>query len=852
MSDQPPPPPPHGTNPRRTSPNLPPGKYDIFIIPPHSSGAGFLYLPSLRPNVNSFAAGFASALVLVVLFQSMAPAFKVWYSNFQGMGNMGMLLLVIAVGVGAWALGRIQNEGGPSAGNRGDSRHSWGYYPGGNGPSGGPYSNSGPPPHSSGPDPDGPPPPPPPHGSPPPRSGSSQNTAGSDKPKSSWQERPQERSQERPRERPQERPKERPQERPRERSPERSPERSQERSQERPREHPEERPQERPQPRPQERPKERPEERPQAESTKGSWERAREETRRKEEERKAKEAEQRKKDEIARRIKELRAKEARERAKREQEAKERREKEAREKEEREREIRERLEQEARIREEREREIREKIEKEVRIREVREREAREKLEKEAREARERQERELQEAREKLEREAREKEQQAKEQREREQQEKARKEKELREKRLQEARERELRERLEREKTLRERLEREVKEREAREREVREREAKERENKEREAKEREAARQKEAEAAAAKAAEEVKAKAKETETTRRGTYAFSSVGERTNPWPNGKPPTPAPSTTKSTVTPSVAPTATPSAASSSARRPPPPTAQSFRGTDDDAYSYRPYDQPKSHTRRRSGETIFTESSYAPSQSTSRTTPPPSMRGPYTTKDPDKIVIKAVYGFLNQFSKTPASQLLSGVGHVTDGLILRITTEGLFIDDDVRGVPQREWDVKAWTLKLMEVWCPAHTTADSNASPRVTNKSAPPRFKFSARGQSKMLMGDDADAYLTELLHACKDDCRMGPHGGSDAASFRGTSQAGGEWKHRGLHVLRATIRDQEGKRFLFVLGEEEGWKVAVGLQRLRKGTQVRQLGVQPMPLTEVRNAVETLGW
>ncbi|KAI8947190.1 hypothetical protein F4801DRAFT_561866 [Xylaria longipes] len=787
MSDQPPPPPPHGTNPRRSGPNLPPGKYDIFIIPPHSSGAGFLYLPSLKPNVNSFAAGFATALVLVVLFQSMAPAFRVWYSNFQGMGNMGMLLLVIAVGVGAWAIGRTQNEGNSSSGNRGDSGHSWSYNPGDNGHSGGPYSGTGPPPHSRAPDPDGPPPPPPPHSSPPPpRSGPQPNTAGTGKPNSSWQERPEEHSEERSREH------------------------RQEQSQER----------------------------PQAETTKGSWERAREETRRKEEERKAREAEQRKKEEIARRIKELREKEARERARREQEAKERREKEAREREEREREIRERLEREARIREEHEQEIRAKLEREARIREEREREVRERLEKEAREAREQQEKAAREVREKEEKEAREKEQREKEQREREQQEKARREKELRERRLQEARERELRERLEREKTLREKLEREAKEREA--------------------KEREAVRLKEAEVA--KAAEEAKAKAKEAETTRRGTYAFSSVGERTNPWPNGKPPTQAPSPTKSTRAPSVAPsvapsaapsTATPSAAASSARRPPPPTAQSFRGTEDDAYSYRPYDQPRSHNRRKSGETVFTESSYAPSQSTSRTTPPPSMRGPYTTKDPDKIVIKAVYGFLNQFSKTPASQLLSGVGHVTDGLILRITTEGLFIDDDVRGVPQREWDVKAWTLKQMEVWCPAHSTADSNASPRVANKSAPPRFKFSARGQQKTLMGDDADGYLTELLHACKDDCRMGPHGGFGTASSRGTSSTG-EWKSRGLHVLRATIRDQEGKRFVFVLGEEEGWKMAVGLQRLRKGTQVRQLGIQPMPLTEARNAFEMLGW
>ncbi len=101
------------------------------------------------------------------------------------------------------------------------------------------------------------------------------------------------------------------------------------------------------------------------------------------------------------------------------------------------------------------------------------------------------------------------------------------------------------------------------------------------------------------------------------------------------------------------------------------------------------------------------MHSESSYAASNTTAQTTPPPSRRGPYSTKDPDKIVIKAVYAFTNAFLKTPTSQLVSGAGYMTDGLILRITTEGLFIDDDVRGVPQREWDVKAWTLKLVEVW-------------------------------------------------------------------------------------------------------------------------------------------------
>ncbi|KAI1265226.1 hypothetical protein F5Y18DRAFT_62851 [Xylariaceae sp. FL1019] len=763
MSDQPPPPPPHGTNPRSsTNPNLPPGKYDIFIIPPHSSGAGFLYLPSMKPNVNSFAAGFASALVLVVLFQSMAPAFRVWWSNFQGMGNMGMLFLVIAVGVGAWALGRTQNERGPSQGGNGGTNHSWSYNPGSGGHSGGSHPGAGSSSSSRPPDPDGPPPPPPPHGSPPPRqSGPPPETHGSEKPRASWQQQQQQ------------------------------------------------------------------QQRPDADtSSQGSWEKAREETRKKEEEKKAKEAEQRKKEadqrrreQVARRVKELREKEAREKAKREKEAKEKREQEERERNERERLAREKQARETRAREAQEREAKEKAERDLREKLAKEkaekeaREAKERAEREAREAREKAEREAREAKEKAEREAREREQREKEERERAQKEKAQKEKELRERRAQEARERVLRDRLEHEKTIREKLERE-------------------------AKEREAARLKEAQAAkAAEAAAE--AKAKESEAPRKSTYAFSSVGEKTNPWPNGKPPAQAPPSPK--PAPSTASTPTPNAA----RRPPPPTAKSFRTTDEDAYSYRPYDHPKAHSRRRSGETVFTESSYAASQSTSRTTPPPSMRAPYSTKDPAKIVIKAVYAFLNQYSKTPASQLLSGLHPVTDGLILRITTEGLFIDDDLRGVPQREWDVKAWTLKTMGIYCPSQTSNGSNPG-RPANKSGG-RFKSSARGQPKPLTGDDAKNYLDDLLDSCKDNCRLGPHRGAK-------STHGGEWKQRGLHVLQATLKDAEGKRYLFVMPEEEGWKVAVALQRLREGSQARQLGmgIQPMTAEEAGSMVENVGW
>lgn len=299
-----------------------------------------------------------------------------------------------------------------------------------------------------------------------------------------------------------------------------------------------------------------------------------------------------------------------------------------------------------------------------------------------------------------------------------------------------------------------------------------------------------------------------------------------------------------------------------------RPPSPTKRHQQptaktATEDDAYSFRPYDKPKrtAHTGT-SASSIYSESSYAPSQSTSRTTPPPSHRGPYHSKDPDKIVLKAVYSFNNTFTKLPIAQLISGKGSVTDGLILRITTEGLFIDDDVRGVPQREWDIKAWTLKLVEVWCPQlnalGASSGSNPTPAAgrTGKSG---FLFSnqEKGATKAPSTEESDQFVVHLMSACKNP--SGPASSGATSSYRtassetdsnaGASQTG---EAKGLHVLRANIRDQDGKRYVFVLQEEEGWKVAVGLQRLRRGTQVRALGVSGMAANEAKVILDSMGW
>lgn len=179
----------------------------------------------------------------------------------------------------------------------------------------------------------------------------------------------------------------------------------------------------------------------------------------------------------------------------------------------------------------------------------------------------------------------------------------------------------------------------------------------------------------------------------------------------------------------------------------KRPPMPSVRTDNDAASDAYSFRPYDRPKH--KANSAASMYSESSYAPSQSTARTTPPPTFSGPYTTQDPDKIIIKGAFQFNNAFMRTPVAQLISGQRPVTDGLILRITTEGLFIDDDRREEAQREWDVKAWTMKLAEVWCPKF--------PRKSQTSTPVDA-----ADSRHPTDDESAMHLMRAIHHCKASC------------------------------------------------------------------------------------------
>ncbi|KAF1816648.1 hypothetical protein P152DRAFT_131136 [Eremomyces bilateralis CBS 781.70] len=119
----------------------------------------------------------------------------------------------------------------------------------------------------------------------------------------------------------------------------------------------------------------------------------------------------------------------------------------------------------------------------------------------------------------------------------------------------------------------------------------------------------------------------------------------------------------------------------------------------------YSYRPYDQPKRPAKQASASSFYSDASSYFGSETTATTPPPRPSGPFVTNDEKKIVLKAVYQFGDSFPRKPKAQLQAGMVPVTDGLVLRMDLEGLFLDDEVRQVQEREWDVKLWTMKSIE---------------------------------------------------------------------------------------------------------------------------------------------------
>ncbi|EPS36010.1 hypothetical protein H072_10404 [Dactylellina haptotyla CBS 200.50] len=190
-------------------------------------------------------------------------------------------------------------------------------------------------------------------------------------------------------------------------------------------------------------------------------------------------------------------------------------------------------------------------------------------------------------------------------------------------------------------------------------------------------------------------------------------------------------------------------------------------------------------------------------------------------YSTSDPDKIVLKAVYIFTNEHPKKPQASLIAGVGGNSEGLVLNISTAGLFIDDELNNSAQREWDQKAWAIKDIEVYCP-----------RCIPPAAPSGARAAAKQTVKHLLSGstapsaaEQEKYLDNLGDVCRSHCANKLQASRD----RDDSTVTGN----GNHLIRANLGDTDDKKVVYVFAEDEGWKVPSGLMKLKNSPQVRQL-------------------
>jgi hypothetical protein len=131
---------------------------------------------------------------------------------------------------------------------------------------------------------------------------------------------------------------------------------------------------------------------------------------------------------------------------------------------------------------------------------------------------------------------------------------------------------------------------------------------------------------------------------------------------------------------------------------------PTAQTYVGTATET-GFRPYENSPKTAPNGTYYAASTDS-HPRTESTAPTSPPGSFSGPYTTKDPDKVMLQGAFEFNDSFPNAPVAGVRPGENKITDGLIMMFGTEGIFLNDDRREDKLRSWDVKAWTLTAIEV--------------------------------------------------------------------------------------------------------------------------------------------------
>ena len=103
--------------------------------------------------------------------------------------------------------------------------------------------------------------------------------------------------------------------------------------------------------------------------------------------------------------------------------------------------------------------------------------------------------------------------------------------------------------------------------------------------------------------------------------------------------------------------------------------------------------------------------------------------------------------------------------------------MTTEGLFIDDAIRNQPQHEWDIEAWTIKLIETFCPQYISPPASAASKE-RRSNPVRRPFNQNSSAdRGSTAEELDGAIDGIKRCCYRDCfQLKRAGGSGARGVR----------------------------------------------------------------------------
>ena len=62
---------------------------------------------------------------------------------------------------------------------------------------------------------------------------------------------------------------------------------------------------------------------------------------------------------------------------------------------------------------------------------------------------------------------------------------------------------------------------------------------------------------------------------------------------------------------------------------------------------------------------------------------------------------------------------------------------------------------------------------------------------------------------------------------------------------------MHIIRASVRDAENTKFVYLVPDSEEWKVPLALKRLKSGSQAKSLPLSSLSTSEANKIINLIG-